>query len=103
MGKERLKWLRYQQKRVGDYFCDIELYKHKCPLCGDQLFSAYLKVIQVMDGNNVIHCEANEHTFYESSWDIEPILYYNDDASETSFDYKTRYKMIDNNWVEMGG
>lgn len=101
MGKEKLEWFRYQQKRMGGYWCDINEYQHKCPICGGKLFSTHINIMIVMDGNTVIHCENNEHTFYRSSWDMENILYFNNDASETSFDYETRYKLVDNKWIEV--
>jgi hypothetical protein len=55
----------------------------------------------VMDGNTVIHCENDEHTFYRSSLDIEIILYQNDNASETTFKYDKKYKYIDDVWSEI--
>jgi hypothetical protein len=101
MGKEKLEWFRFQQKRMGDYWCDINEYQHKCPICGGKLFSTHINMMIVMDGNTVIHCEDNEHTFYRSSWDMETILYFNKDASETSFDYETKYKLNDDKWIEV--
>ena len=101
MGKEKLEWFRHQQKRMGDYWCDIDEYQHKCPICGGKLFSTRIHMMVIMDGNTVFHCEDSEHTFYRSSWDTETILYFNGDASETSFDYDTKYKLDGNKWIEI--
>jgi hypothetical protein len=54
-----------------------------------------------MDGNTVFHCENNEHTFYLPSRDWKITLYKSENASETSFDYETRYLLKDNKWEEI--
>jgi hypothetical protein len=99
MGKEKLDWFRYQQDRMGEGWCMIDEYYHKCPLCNGKLFSVEMQGMCIMDGNTVIHCEDNEHTFFRSAWDMEEVLYRNEDASETSFDYDKKYKFVESNWV----
>ncbi len=101
MGKERLQWFRDQEKRMGEWWCDIKEYQHKCPICNSKLFSTHINVSCVMDGNTVLHCENNEHTFYLPSRDWKTILYLSENASETSFDYKTRYLLKDDKQEEI--
>ena len=100
MGKEELEWSIKTNERMGGNWCEIKERKYKCPICGGNLFSVQHTSGCIMDGNIVIHCENNEHTFYQSPHNVEIILYQNDNASETAFKYDKKYKYVDGFWSE---
>jgi uncharacterized protein with PIN domain len=101
MEKEKLEWLIETNERMGGDWWKIKEQQFKCPICNGKLFSVQHTMKRVMDGNTVIHCEDNEHTFFKSSWDTEVILYQNDNASETTSKYDKEYKYTNGVWVEI--
>ena len=101
MGKEKLEWMIATNERMGGDWCKIKEYSKLCPICGGKLYSAHITMMQVLDGNNLIHCMNEEHTFFESAYDIKPILYFNNEASETSFKYDKSFEWVDDKWIEI--
>lgn len=86
---------------MGGNWCKIKEQQYRCPICGGKLFPTQNTMIHVMDGNTVIHCENDEHTFFSSTWDTEHILYMSDNASETSFKYDKKFKYENDIWCEV--
>lgn len=100
MGKEKLEWSIKTNERMGGNWCKVRELKYKCPICNSNLFSVQHTMSRVMDGNIVVHCENDEHTFYKIARDTEITLYQNDNASETTFRYDKRYVYVDGCWSD---
>ena len=91
MGKARLEDLKKTNERAPGWY-DIKESDDKCPICGSALFSASSQLL-VMDGNTIFHCEnEDDHTFWRNARDMNDVLYLNERASETSFEYEVKYK-----------
>lgn len=103
MGKKRLDWLIKTNDRMSYGWFEIEKLQYKCPICNGNLFSTHLTINIVMDGNTVIHCDNDEHTFYMPARNTETLLYQNDNATETTFEYDKKYKYNyeNDNWTEI--
>lgn len=98
MGKERLEWLKSTIERMGDSWYIIENYELKCPVCGGNLCIEYMRGHTIMDGNTVIHCDADEHTFFRRAMGKKHVLYLSKDATKTTSKYEKAFEYVDGNW-----
>ena len=100
---KKLDWLIKTNYSMNYEWCKIKKLHYKCPICNGNLFSTHLTFKRVMDGNAVIHCDNDEHTFYMAARSIETILYQNNNATETTFEYdkKFKYDYENKNWIEI--
>lgn len=91
MGKARLEELKASNERVGYEWFKITEERDMCPICGGKLFSTTSHHL-VMDGNTVYHCDQeDDHTFWRNARDTGDVLYLNEMANESNFDYEVEY------------
>lgn len=94
MGKARLEELKKANERSPGWY-DIKESPDKCPICGGKLFSSNSHHL-VMDGNTVYHCDQqDDHTFWRNARDTGHILYLNEMADESNFDWEVEYRKND--------
>lgn len=87
------------EKLEENQFNTVKKTNVKCPICNSDLYTVKKRIIRVMDGNTVYHCENNEeHRFWKNSRELGEILHLNKKASETDFNSEKDYKLVDGSW-----
>lgn len=72
---------------------------YSCPICNNDLYKVKNKLIYVLDGNNVFHCEKDEqHTFWQNSREQSDILHLNINSSSTDFHSEKDYILTNKIW-----